>query len=344
MYRHIFVPIDGTELSIQVVGNAVALARAVGARVTFFHAVPDHAGSLRGDLDVLRLTSTEDYNYALTGKTRELLSKAEAAGRALGVPCESMWTTSNKPAQAIVESARARECDLIFMASHGGHGKLGMALASETLSVLLNAGIPVLVSATGDPKPPARAIAVIRDEHRSIAAALHAWTNLLADARSRGTYSNAADMRAIARYLSNFPLELHHPKEDKYLFRLLRERTHAVDAELDELERQHVRDHTMVAELNATVESLATARDDAARIAATRTLEQAVARYADFHWEHMGREEAVILPAAQKHLTADDWEVISAAFTHDADIGAEAEADHEYHHLIARIVSLPTSH
>lgn len=340
MYRHLLVPIDGTELSIQVVGNAVGMARVLGARVTFFHAIADHAGSLRGDLEVLRLTAAEDYDYVVAGKTRELLSKAEAAARALGVPCESLWVVNDRPAQAIVEAARGKGCDLIFMASHGHRGKLGMALASETLTVLMNAGLPVLVSATGEPKPPARAIAIIRDEHRSLAAALHAWTQLLAAARIRNTAADPVAMRAIVHYLRNFPVALHHPKEEDHLFRKLRERTSTVDAELDELERQHERDRVLVAELAAGVEAVADAGDDAARLVATRELEQAVDRYADLHWEHMGREEAVILPAAQRHLTPADWESINAAFLEDPGIRLGGETDLEYHHLIARIVRL----
>ena len=41
MYRHLLVPVDGTDLSIETVGRAVEFARSVGARVTFFHAQPD---------------------------------------------------------------------------------------------------------------------------------------------------------------------------------------------------------------------------------------------------------------------------------------------------------------
>ena len=61
-------------------------------------------------------------------------------------------------------------------------------------------------------------------------------------------------MRAIVRYIQDFPLTLHHPKEDEYLFKRLRDRTTAVNADLDELERQHERDHQLVAELAALVE------------------------------------------------------------------------------------------
>jgi NAD(P)-dependent dehydrogenase (short-subunit alcohol dehydrogenase family) len=135
--------------------------------------------------------------------------------------------------------------DMVFhlAASHGGRGRLGMAFASETLAVLMNAGLPVLVSSTGEPTAPARAIGIIRDEHRSLAAVLHAWMHLIATARAEGKQPDRALMRAIVRYLKDFPVALHHPKEDDYLFRLLRERTSSVDAELDELQRQHERDH-----------------------------------------------------------------------------------------------------
>jgi len=340
MYRHLLVPLDGTELSIQVVGSAVGMARALGARVTFFHAVADHAGSLGGDLEVLRLTAAQDYDYVVSGRTRELLSKAEAAARALGVPCESVWVVSDKPARAIIEAARSRGCDLVFMASHGHHGKLGMALASDTLTVLMDSGLPVLVSATGEPKPPARAIAIIRDEHRSLAAALHAWMQLLAAARLNNSPPDSLAMRAILHYLRHFPVALHHPKEEIHLFRKLRERTSTMDAELDELERQHVRDRALVAELEAGVDAVAGAHNTASAMAATEELEESVKRYADFHWEHMGREEAVILPAAQQYLTEEDWESINDAFLEDPQIRLGGEADVEFHHLIARIVRL----
>jgi len=46
MYHHLLVPIDDSDLSVEVVGNAVALARALAARITFFHAVPDAAADL----------------------------------------------------------------------------------------------------------------------------------------------------------------------------------------------------------------------------------------------------------------------------------------------------------
>jgi hemerythrin-like domain-containing protein len=125
--------------------------------------------------------------------------------------------------------------------------------------------------------------------------------------------------------------------EEDHLFARLRERTDSCHAELDELERQHDRDAQLVAELAQHVEALA-AGEPAARIAATRTLEGEVVRYARFLSDHLGREEGVILPAAQRHLLAEDWASIDAAFAQNRDPMSGASTDKEFRQLFSRIV------
>ena len=337
MYRHLLVPIDDSDLSIDVIGNAVGLARTVGARITFFHAVADPARSVASNAELLRATTHD--NDAYTGKARELLAKAEAAAHACGVPCTSLQRPGDKPATAIIEAARSSGCDLIFMASRGQRGRLGMALASETLQVLMNAGLPVLVSATSNPKPPAHAIGIIRDEHRSLAAVMHTWMQALAAARAAGAAADVAQMRGIVRYIQDFPVALHHPKEEEHLFKRLRERTDAFDAELDELQCQHHRDEHLLAELAAHVATLEGCGDDAAATAATRALEESVQGYARFLWEHLGREEGVILPAAQQHLSEADWVEIDRAFQTNREWRHDGETDKACRQLFSRIVN-----
>jgi hemerythrin-like domain-containing protein len=176
----------------------------------------------------------------------------------------------------------------------------------------MSAGLPVLVSSTGELAAPARAIAIIRDEHRALAALLHAWMLALSSAH-RGGDADVEWMRALVRHLQTFAAQLHHPKEQAHLFARLRERTESCHAELDELERQHERDDVLLDALVQRVEALAQA-EPLAQDVALRALHDDVAQYARFQWEHMGREEGVILPAAQRHLTADDWAAIDAAF------------------------------
>lgn len=334
MYRHLLVPIDNSDLSTVTVGKAVEFARALGARITFFHAQSNHAASLRGDAEIVRLTSPENFAYTFEGKARELLTKAESAARAQGVPCSSTTAVSDTPYAAIIEAARGEGCDLIFMASHGRRSAIGMMLGSQTLKVLVNSEIPVLVSATADPPAPAQAIATIRDEHRSLAAVLHAWQHMLATASRDGSAPDVKMMKAMVHYIQTFPVALHHPKEQEYLFRKLRERTSAVNPELDELERQHERDEQLVADLAAMVERHAAGHGNTAEI------EQAVTAYSTFIWEHMGREEGVILPAAQRYLTEEDWNEINGAFSQNQDPRFGGDTDAEYKRLFSRIVNL----
>jgi len=338
VYHSLLVPLDVTPLSVDVVGKAVSLAQALGARITFFHAITGGgfgAHGTAGDLCAVHLTVRDDPDNAALGLARELLSKAEAAARAFGVPCESLCTAAIRPAEAIIAAARGQGCDLIFMASHGMRGSPGLALASDTAAVVMDAGLPVLVSSAAEPDPPARAIAIIRDEHRALAAVLHSWTRQLSLARVNGAAVDAAPMRDIVRYLQTVQAALHHPLEERHIFRRLRERTHAVDADLDELERQHVRDGVLLAGLDGLVETLERAPDAATRLAATLALEAAVLQYADLQWDHMGREEAAILPSAQRYLTAEDWALIDAAFGPDPAIRGASEAARQ---RLARIV------
>jgi hemerythrin-like domain-containing protein len=141
-------------------------------------------------------------------------------------------------------------------------------------------------------------------------------------------------MHAIVGYIQQFPVRLHHPKEDEYLFRRLRERAPQYGAELDELERQHERDRQMVAELEARV------AQEAGDATALADLQGAVQAYAAFIWEHLGREEGVILPAAHRHLTPEDWAEIDAAFAQNSDPRFGGETDREFRRLFSRIVNL----
>ncbi|MDD5295721.1 MAG: universal stress protein [Rhodocyclaceae bacterium] len=337
MYRHLFVPLDDTDLSIETVGRSVEFARTLGARITFFHAQINYTASYQGDAEVVRITSPDDFTYTYEGRARELLTKAESAARAQGVPCDSMISTSNSPYKAILVAAKEAGCDLIYMASHGRRTYLGMMVGSQTLKVLMNSEIPVLVSATFNPPVSAQAIGIIRDEHRSLAAVLHAWNHLLETARTEGKGPDVGLMRAIVRYIRTFPLALHHPKEEEYLFRKLRERTSVTNAELDELQRQHQREHQLFEDTAAVLEKFA------AGSAGLPELDEAVKQYTQFIWQHMGREEGVIMPAAQRHLLEEDWTEINAAFSGNNDPRFGGDTDAEFKRLFSRIVNLTPS-
>ena len=138
MYRRIFVPTDGSELSDQAVAHAGSLARSVGARVILFHAMHFYA------TPALYGMMPESRNDA-DGHARELLEAAAKNDKLAGVNVTQEFVSSDFPAEAIVDAATANQCDLIVMASHGRRGMSALLLGSETQKVLTHSKIPVLI-------------------------------------------------------------------------------------------------------------------------------------------------------------------------------------------------------
>lgn len=144
-YRHLLVPIDGSEMSDRAVARAVELAATLGARITFFHAEPGLPVALAGlgeQLDPRTLDMLVSVNRE---RTRQLLGEACAAADAAGVSADSRSELNPLPSEAIVAMANAVGADLIVMASHGRRGLGALLLGSETQKVLTHAAQPVLV-------------------------------------------------------------------------------------------------------------------------------------------------------------------------------------------------------
>ena len=58
----------------------------------------------------------------------------------------------------------------------------------------------------------------------------------------------------------------------------------------------------------------------------------------------MNLETKVIMPAAQKHLTDEDWAEIGQAFAQNGDPRFSVDADEEFRQLFARILNLAPDH
>ncbi|WP_353813118.1 universal stress protein [Mesorhizobium sp.] len=68
----------------------------------------------------------------------------ESAAR-IGVSADVLHVPDARPAEAIVEAAKAQEGSLIVMASHGRRGLGRLLLGSQTSEVLAHSPVPVLV-------------------------------------------------------------------------------------------------------------------------------------------------------------------------------------------------------
>ena len=84
-----------------------------------------------------------------------------------------------------------------------------------------------------------RALSIIRNEHRSIAAVLHGLTYLVRQIQQSGAKPDFALFGAMIHYIDAFPERFHHPKEDRFLFPALRLRHPESAGVLDQLQAEH---------------------------------------------------------------------------------------------------------
>jgi nucleotide-binding universal stress UspA family protein len=89
--------------------------------------------------------TAESCRTRMTTVAAQRLAKVNEAAKAAGVSCEIVHVEHEHPYKAIIDTANAKACDLIVMASHGRRGISALVLGSETVKVLTHSTIPVLV-------------------------------------------------------------------------------------------------------------------------------------------------------------------------------------------------------
>jgi len=144
MYKHILVPTDGSELSFKAAKAAAELASTLDAKVTAVYVIADYMPPYVSE-DVMMYNeamSPERYRKATEKLAKDALAKLEkAAGRKV----DKVFLTNDQPWRGIIDTAKAKKCDLIVMASHGRKGLSGLIIGSETNKVLTHSKTPVLV-------------------------------------------------------------------------------------------------------------------------------------------------------------------------------------------------------
>ena len=179
------------------------------------------------------------------------------------------------------------------------------------------------------------ALQMIKDEHRSLAAVLHAMLHLVHDVRDRGVAPNFELFGAMIHYIDTFPERYHHPKESDYLFPLVRTRHPPAAPLIERLDHEHTLGAEHVRTLKETLTRYSTAGPSE-----FGPFLGAVESFGDFEWTHMSSEEEELLPLAKQHLTRGDWQEIDAVFASHADPLLGAAVGSTYDELFRRIVDL----
>ena len=142
MFKHILVPIDGSETSMLAVSKATALAKTFGSVVTALYVVDPYPFTGVG----------ADFAYGqaqyLSAATAEANTALEAVKKQMdeaGVAVKTMVGEGHAVHEGIVRVGDSVGADLIVMGSHGRRGLEKLVLGSVTQRVLGLVHVPVLV-------------------------------------------------------------------------------------------------------------------------------------------------------------------------------------------------------
>jgi nucleotide-binding universal stress UspA family protein len=145
MYKHILVPVDGSELSTHAATSAVKFAQSVGARLTFLYVQPDYPRPIVGEGTLVAPENREEFQRSTLEVADSILRNVAHLAEGAGVKATTRTEVSDVTWEVITRTAVSEQCDLIFMASHGRRGLAGLLIGSETHRVLTHTTTPVLV-------------------------------------------------------------------------------------------------------------------------------------------------------------------------------------------------------
>lgn len=142
MYKHILIATDGSELAAKAVTSGIELAKRLGAKLTAVTASEPWSAMIMGDPGTT--FPIMEYERMAAENAANILDAVSTLAKSAGVACETVHVMSY-PADAIIDTAKAKGCDLIVMASHGRRGIARVLLGSEAVNVLTHSTVPVLI-------------------------------------------------------------------------------------------------------------------------------------------------------------------------------------------------------
>jgi branched-chain amino acid transport system ATP-binding protein len=178
-----------------------------------------------------------------------------------------------------------------------------------------------------------QALRIISEDHSNLWR-LATTIDHVAEEIEGGERVDPAFFNSVFDYIEQFVDRSHHPKEDDFLFRLLRLRSSKAAAILDPLQEEHREGPHKLQALRTCVDQTASGALEPTELAVL------LRAYTAGLKNHIRTEEKFAMPLAREVLTADDWAEIDSAFLDNDDplFGEKAKA--EFRELYHRIASL----
>ena len=145
MYRNLFVPVDGSLLSLRAMAASLALAKQLGAAITGFVVEPDAPMPMEGSPLLAYTEATEKHITRTDSHAHDVLTRFEVMAAEAGVAFTGLHARTDGVDRAIIDQAEQSGCDMIVMLTHG-RGTFGELLfGSHTKNVLAKCELPLLV-------------------------------------------------------------------------------------------------------------------------------------------------------------------------------------------------------
>lgn len=179
-------------------------------------------------------------------------------------------------------------------------------------------------------------IKIMTEEHRTLAAVLHALEFLSKPDQLKNTEVRV--LWAIIHYMDMYSEKLHHPAEDDFLFKPLKDKTKDEQPLIAELEIEHANGDVRIKRLSNTLDNFV-----AGVKGSDQEFSNAVDEYAQFYWKHMMNEEKIIFPLAEKYLSYSDWTLLIDGFKKNKDPISGGEIVQNMDALLAKILEIAPS-
>ena len=142
MFKHILVPIDGSETSLLGVDKAAGLAKAFGSKLTALYVIDPYPFTGVGAEFAL---GQSQYLSAAKAEASAAMDAAAERMRQAGVAGETSIIEAHAVWRGILDAAEQGGVDLLVLGSHGRRGLETLVLGSVTRSVLAHSKINTLV-------------------------------------------------------------------------------------------------------------------------------------------------------------------------------------------------------
>ena len=143
MFKKILIPTDGSPLSEKSAKAAIQFAAKNNASIVTVAVIhPISALALSEAMDAEAIENVENLQDELLRNNAE---KIKALANKAEVRCEILISRADHAYEEILETAKKKRCDLIWMAARSRSNLQKLLLGSQTQRVLSHTAIPVLV-------------------------------------------------------------------------------------------------------------------------------------------------------------------------------------------------------